>query len=430
MRYRVLLSAILLCIFFGAGDRRIAADQLSIAQFPKLSAQHDWPWWRGPSRNGIADSTSAPVKFSDNGGYAWKAPVPGRGHSSPIVVGDEVFLTTADEKQQVQSVLAFDRGDGKLLWSTPVSRGGFPAKNHAKNTEATPTVACDGERVIASFFHHKAIHVTALDLKGKKLWQISAGAFDPKKYEYGYAPSPVIYGKTVIVSAEHDGKSFIAAFDRKTGDEVWRTPRPTNITFSSPVVAMMAGKEQLLLSGTDQVASYSPESGKQLWTAPGTTTATCGTVVWEGDVVFASGGYPGSETIAIRADGSREAVWKNSQRLYEQSLLAHNGYLYGLTGQGILFCWRTSDGREMWKQRLKGPVSASPVLAGDNIYWANELGTIYVFKANAEKFELVAENQVGTDSFPSPAICAGQVFLRVGHTTDDSRQEYLYCFEG
>ena len=108
--------------------------------------------------------------------------------------------------------------------------------------------------------------------------------------------------------------------------------------------------------------------------------------------------------------------------------MAHNGYVYAFTGPGIAFCWRASDGREMWRQRLKGPVSASPVVAGDNIYWANELGTLYVFKANPGAFELVAENQVGTDSFPSPAICGGQVFLRVGDSTSGTRREFLYCF--
>ena len=191
---------------------------------------------------------------------------------------------------------------------------------------------------------------------------------------------------------------------------------------------MSAGKDQLLISGGDKVSSFDPATGKALWNAPGTTAATCGTAVWEGDLVFASGGYPGAETVAVRADGSRIVAWKNVQRLYEQSLLAHDGHVYALTGAGIAFCWRATDGQEMWRQRLKGPVSASPVIAGDNIYWPNELGTLYVFKANPEKFDLVAENQIGTDSFPSPAICGGQIFLRVGDSSSGKRQEFLYCF--
>jgi outer membrane protein assembly factor BamB len=404
------------------------ADNTTLDQFPKLSRKSDWPWWRGPSRNGVAVAAPVPVTFSDTGGYLWRTPVPGRGHSSPIVVGDRVFLATADESLQIQSVLAFNRADGELLWNEKISQGGFPAKNHPKNTEATPTIACDGDRLFATFFHHQAIHVSALNLDGKKLWNKSVGAFNPKRYEYGYAPSPLVYHDTVIISAEYDGKCFLVALRHNNGQEVWRTLRPANISFSSPVVAHLSGKDQLLLSGGDQVAAFDPASGKPLWTAKGTTTATCGTAVWLNDVVFASGGYPGSETVAIRADGSGSVVWKNNQRLYEQSLLAHDGFIYALTGSGIAFCWRATDGREMWRQRLKGPVSASPVLAGDNIYWANELGTLFVFKADPDKFELVAENQVGTDSFPSPAICGGQIFLRVGDSASGKREEFLFCF--
>ena len=405
-----------------------AAGETDLEQFPKLSRDRDWPWWRGPSRNGVAASVSAPVKFSNAGGFLWKSPIPGRGHSSPVVVGDRVYLTTADEARETQSVLAFDRANGDLVWHERINQGGFPAKNHPKNSEATPTIACDGERLFATFFHHQAIHVTAIGLDGKRIWQKSVGAFSPKKYEYGYAPSPLIYRGTVIISAEYDGDAFLVALRRDNGAQVWRTPRPANISYSSPVVAHVAGKDQLFLSGGDQVASFDPATGNPLWSAKGTTAATCGTAVWDDDHVFASGGYPGAETIALRADGSGSVAWKNNQRQYEQSLLAHNGYVYAFTGQGIAYCWRATDGREMWRQRLKGPVSASPVVAGDNIYWANELGTLYVFKASPEAFELVAENQIGTDSFPSPAICGGQVFLRVGDSSGGTRQEFLYCF--
>lgn len=400
-----------------------------IADFPKLSAERDWPWWRGPSRNGIASKTPVPTKLSETDNVVWKTPVPGRGHSSPTVVGDRVFLTTADEKQQIHSVLAFDRATGKPLWKTDVSTGGFPAHNHKKNTEATATVASDGERLFATFFHHETVQATALDFSGKILWQKTAGPFNPKRYEYGYAPSPLIYRGTVIVAGEYDGDSFLTALDRVTGKQVWKTDRPRNITFSSPVVTHVAGKDQLLLSGAEQVAAYNPNSGKQLWTTSGTTAATCGTMVWDGDIVFASGGYPKPETLAVKADGSGKVLWKNDKKCYEQSMLAHDGYVYGLTDNGVIYCWNGQTGEQAWVQRLRGPVSASPVLAGGHIYWANELGTLYVFKPNPKKFELVEENQIGSDSFPSPAICGGQIFLRVGHTGDNGkRQEMLYCF--
>ena len=399
-----------------------------IGDFPKLSADRDWPWWRGPSRNGIAAEQSIPTKFGDSENVVWKTPVPGRGHSSPIVVGDRIFLATSESSPQVQSVVAFDRKTGQQLWKTDVSKGGFPAKNHQKNTEATPTVACDGEKIFATFFHHQTVQCTALDLNGKRVWEKTVGPFNPTRFEYGYAPSPTIYRGSVIVSAEYDGESAITALDRQSGKQLWRTKRQSMITFSTPVIAHVAGKDQLLISGNEQVASYDPSDGKPLWTTPGTTFATCGTMVWDGDIVIASGGFPKAETIAIKADGSGKVLWKNGKKCYEQSMLTHNGYVYAFTGVGVLHCWRISDGNQMWEQRLSGPVSSSPVLVGGNIYWANEAGTWFVFKPNPDKFELVAENQLGDEAFPSPAVAGNQLFIRSATRSNGKRQEWLYCF--
>lgn len=404
------------------------ADEKGIADFPKLSAQRDWPWWRGPQRNGMSDSPNVPTTFSETENVVWKTRVPGRGHSSPTVVGDRVFLTTADESAKIHTVLAFDRATGKPLWQKEVNRNGFPAKNHAKNTEATATLACDGERLFAAFYHHDKVVALALDLQGNIVWEKDVCRFRPRTYEYGYAPSPVLYQDTVIISAEYDGDSFLTALNRKTGERAWQTQRPTMITFSTPVIAHVAAKDQLLISGAQKVSSYNPANGEALWSVEGTTFATCGTMVWDGEIVFASGGYPKKETIAVKADGSGKVLWQNATKCYEQSMLAWQGYIYALDDNGVMFCWNGMNGKEMWKRRLVGPVSASPVMANGNIYWANELGTVYVFKPNPKQFELVAENQVGTDSFPSPAICGNQIFLRVGQGSGRDRQEWLYCF--
>ncbi len=407
-----------------------AQDQ-GIADFPKLSAKTDWPFWRGPSRNGISQTGSkVPAEFGETQNVRWKTPVPGRGHSSPIVVGDRIYLATSDEAKQVQSIVAFDRASGQQLWKEDLSSGGFPANNHPKNTEATPTVASDGERLFAVFFHHKQVHLTALDFNGKTQWKKAVGAFDPKRYEYGYAPSPMVYRNTVIVAAEHDGDSYIAAFERQSGKEAWRIPRPSSISFSTPVVAHVAGRDQLLISGQQQVCAYDPASGKQLWETAATTYATCGTMVWDGDIVFASGGYPVAGTFAIQADGSGKVIWQNKQKCYEQSMIVIDGYVYALTDNGILYCWRGKDGQEMWRQRLSGPVSASPVFVGGMIYWANEGGTFYVFKPNPMKFESVAENKLGTEAFASPAVSGNELFLRVASGQKPNRQEFLYCISG
>jgi len=421
--------SVLACLFFvGLIGSGVSADEKGVGDFPRLSAHNDWPWWRGPLRNGVADQAAVPVTFSETDHVIWKTPVPGRGHSSPTVVGNRVFLTTATIAEQIHEVLAFDRTTGKPLWRKEVNRGGFPAKNHPKNTEATATLACDGERLFAVFYHHDNVVAVTLNFDGEVVWEKEVCRFRPKTYEYGYAPSPVLYQNTVLIAAEYDGESFITALDRQSGDRVWQAPRPTMITFSTPMIAHVAGKDQLLISGAQKVSASDPATGKPLWSVDGTTFATCGTMVWDGEIVFASGGYPKAETLAVKADGSGEVLWRNNQKCYEQSMLARDGYLYALTDNGVMFCWRGTDGKEMWKERLKGPVSASPALANGNLYWANELGTLYVVRATHEQFEKVAENQIGSDSFPSPAICGGQIFLRVGKGTGKERQEWLYCF--
>ncbi len=407
---------------------QLAAQGKAVADFPKLSSSADWPWWRGPSRNGVVSTTQLPIEVGDAQNVLWKSPVPGRGHSSPIVVAGQVILTTADEASQSQSVVAFDLATGKHLWTELISQGGFPENNHAKNTEATPTVASDGERIFAVFFHHKSIQATALDLRGKQIWQKTVGPFNPQRYEYGYAPSPLIYKNAVIIAAEHDGESYLSALDRETGNQVWKTARPASISFSTPVVGHVAGKDQLLISGMDKVWSYDPATGQLNWSAPGTATATCGTVVWEGDIVLASGGYPKSETVAIRADGSSRVLWKNNKKCYEQSMIVNNGHLYALTDNGIMYCWRISDGKEMWMKRLQGPISASPILSNGKIYWANESGTLYVVAANPAQFQLLAENKIGTEAFASPAVSDNRLILRVASRESGQRQELLYCF--
>lgn len=403
------------------------AQERNLADFPKLDRSTDWPWWRGPNRDGTATGT-APTRLSETDHLTWKSPVPGRGHSSPIVVGQQVFLTTADEADQKHSVLALDRVTGQMQWQTPINQGAFPARNHAKNTEATPTVACDGERLFATFYHHDMVEAVALDLRGQILWRQKVAEFHPRKYEYGYAPSPVLYQGTVIVATEHDGDSYITALDRQTGRKIWQQKRLPLISFSTPSIGLIAGKDQLLLSGQEFVSSFNPQSGKPNWVVKGTTFATCGTMTWDGDKVFASGGYPKAETIAIRADGSGAVLWRNNQKCYEQSMIVHAGHLFALTDNGVLFCWDGETGEERWKERLAGPVSASPVLAGNNIYWANEAGTLWVFQANPKKFQLVEKNQLGDSAFASPAICGGQVFLRVAKGDGAERREWLYCF--
>ena len=415
---------ITLVISFGVGQSLLAQSTPL-----NLNLERDWPWWRGPAGNGLVPGQqTVPTRFGENENLLWKSPVPGRGHSSPIVVNGKVYLATADEQDEIQSVLCYDLNNGKQEWQKTVNRGGFPANNHPKNTEASPTVASDGQRLFVTFFHHRQVELVAMTMSGDPVCTKKVCDFNPRMFEYGYAPSPVIFEDLIVVAAEYDGASFVVAYDRASGKEVWRTARPGGITFSSPIVGHVAGRDQLLLSGVGSITSYDPKTGTELWQVPGTALATCGTAVWNDDLVFASGGYPQSETLAVDAHGTGKRVWQNNQKCYEQSMILVDGFLYALTDKGVLYCWRGSDGQEMWRERLAGPVSSSPILANGNLYWANERGTIYVLRANSARFELVAENTLGSEIFASPAVSGNRLLWRVAEGTKENRKEFLYCF--
>ena len=396
----------------------------------QVDPTRDWPWWRGPNRDNHAATQAEPVTtFSATENILWKVEVPGRGHASPTVVGERLFLATADEAAETQSVVAFDRQRGEILWQTKVNQGGFPAKIHPKNTHASSTVASDGERVFSIFYNHDSLQVSALSAAdGKMVWSENLGPYVPKQYEFGFGASPVIYGENVIVLGDIETGGFLTALDRKTGKRAWSTQRPKIMNYSSPTVARFGATDQLLVSGCERVAAYDPLTGKLLWEKEGASaTVTCGTVVWDGDLIFASGGYPNKLTTAVRA-GTGEIVWQNNKKIYEQSMIAYQGHLYAINDNGIAYCWSAQDGEERWSERLKGPISASPVLVGDRLYAANEAGAFFVFRANPNRWELLATNQLGDECFATPTIVGGRLYARVTHVDDEGeRGEMLYC---
>jgi hypothetical protein len=400
----------LLCLLFTAG--------------PAFANESDWRQWRGPNGNGVAASSAKPpLTWSETQNVKWKAYIPGRGLSSPVVVGDLVLVTTASEDGQF--LLAYARSDGSIRWKERVHEGGIPTELHRKNSAATPTPASDGENVYVSFHNSDRVFLTAYTLKGERLWHRDAGPYTCD-YRYGYAPSPTLHGKKIIISAEFLADGFLAAFATDDGRELWRTERKVKTSYSSPIVASIGGRDQILLSGAAKVRAYDPESGGILWQVEGSSSATCGTMVWSGDAVFASGGFPNQETLAVRVGETPSVLWKNNDKSYEQSLLYHDGHLYAFNDGGIALCWNAKTGEEKWKVRLGGPVSASPTLAGGRIYALNERGITYVYEPNPEQFIKLAENSLGDEGFATPVFVGNEAFLRAAKT-EGEREEWLYC---
>lgn len=393
----------------------------------------DWLQWRGPtSDNHAAPDADPPVQWdlSRSQDVLWNTPIQGAGHSSPTVVGQSIFLTTADLERDEQLLLEFDRTSGELTQSIVVHDKGLPARIHPRNSYASPTVASDGEQIYVVFHNSDAIYVTVYDLSLRKQWQKKVANFKPQAFQFGYGASPILFKDRLIIAAEYDGPdSGIYAFQKKTGQGLWKIDRPANLSFSSPIVAMIAGKDQLLISGADKIESYNPINGKLFWSADSSTEATCGTIVWDDRMVFASGGNPKSGTWAVSADGSGKQIWENRVMSYEQSMLADNGSLYAVSDAGVGYCWRTKDGKEQWKTRLTGGFTSSPMLADGRIYAASEDGEVFVFKATPNRFELLSKNQMGDEIFASPVAVDNQLFIRYAVINDKGRQEYLAAME-
>jgi len=259
-----------------------------------VAGEGDWMDWRGPNGNGVAEGgQTLPVEWSESKNVHWKTPIPGRGHSTPIVVGDRIFLTTAREQEEKQSVLCYSITNGELLWENILIEGKLPTKIHRKNTHASPSVVSDGKRIFALFFvagdrlqlfalffvAGDRLQLFALDFNGKELWSKDTGRFDPER-SFGYGTSPLLAGGNVVVTAESQGDGFISAFDSKSGEEVWRTIRTAErSSHGTPVLADINGSTQIVLNGADRLAAYATKSGKEIWSFAGGDPLIANTVL-------------------------------------------------------------------------------------------------------------------------------------------------------
>ncbi|KAA1262521.1 outer membrane biogenesis protein BamB [Rubripirellula obstinata] len=432
----MLITALITTLFNASGcTKRTPVEEISVAQSGIEVAEaavvsgdvgeqsFDWPQWRGLS-GGVSGNKNVPTQWSAESNIRWQADVPGRGHSSPIVVGDLVVLGTATENPDQQLVVAYDRNDGQKRWSSIVHDGGFPTKRavHMKATNANGTIASDGNALVTAHLNSDRIWVTAFDFDGNRLWQTDIGAFDSK---FGYAPSPIIYKSLVIVAADNRGGGYLVGLDIASGQIAWRRSRGDASSYSSPSLVKLGGTDQIVITGNDRMASYQPATGDLIWETECIAEATCGTVVAAADRVFGSGGYPSEETVCLDQDG--KLVWSQRTKIYEPSMVTDAENLFGVTDSGIAYCWDVEDGTVLWKKRLGGNFSSSPVICDGNVYVADLSGNSYVFKASGESYQLVSKNRLGDDCYASPAIADDAIFFRIGFGEEAERTEKLFC---
>jgi outer membrane protein assembly factor BamB len=389
-----------------------------------LAASSDWPGWRGPTADGhAAPAQDVPARWSETENVLWCAPVRGRGHSSPTVVGNRIFLTTADAATQDQLVLAFHRATGKPAWETVVHHGNLDTAGNRNTSQASSSVAWDGERLIVNFLNHHAIFTSALSPEGKVLWQTRVADFVTHQ---GFGSSPVVHDALVLVTADHRGGGKVSGLDRKTGRIVWQQDRPKIANYASLAVVTAAGRPQAVLAGCNLVVSYDPLTGRKLWEIEASTEETVVTPVTDGARIFVGGGYPKNHVAAIAADGSGKIAWQNGTRAYVPSLIVRDRHVFAVLDAGHAVCWKSDTGEELWRQKVDRDFYASPVMVGNRVFVTSLRGLTSVFDATPEKFTLVAQNQLGDEAYASPSICGNRIYLRAARK-GEPRQEFLWC---
>jgi outer membrane protein assembly factor BamB len=396
----------------GTIAKSITAPGVTISHvLPCPNAEHNWPQFRGPSGQGEAVGPAPPVEWDAAGkNILWRTKVPFRGNSSPVVWNDRIFLTGSDEKGRERSVLCFDRHDGKLLWAKPVPAKPPEPGVRDKNGFATSTPVTDGERVIVFL---GSCGLCCFDYVGNLQWQ-----HDLKiRTMHGTGASPLLYQDLVIlVQDQSQADSLFLALDKKTGKVVWESERGRAMTWSTPVVVRVNGRDELVMAGKNTVKGYDPRTGRELWSLDGPTEEVIPNIVVGPNMLFSASGRNGP-ILALRPGGDGDVtethlVWRTVRvGPHVPSPVLVNGRLYSANDTGILTCLDAASGRLIFTQRLADQFSASPVTAGDLIWFCGESGTTYVVRA-VDHFEPVAVNKLDSPILASPAAIDGTLILR------------------
>ncbi len=393
---------------------RLLLMTMLLISFPGRALGENWPAWRGPRGDGTSLEKSVPVRWSATDNVLWKVPIPGKGHASPIVWGDHLFVVTAIEDRDQRVLLCLNRKDGRVIWRRVVLDAPLE-KLHALNSRASSTPATDGEKVYVSFLDRDKMFVAAYDFDGNEVWAVRPGVFASR---HGYCSSPVLWKDKVLVNGDHDGPAYLLALARTSGETVWKTPRPNRTrSYCAPIVRTIDGRNQMILSGSLCVASYDPDTGKQHWIIDGPTEQYVASLVYNGDLLFMTCGFPDLFVQAIRPTGSgnvtkTHVAWQiEKECAYVPSPIAIGPYFLGVSDTGVARCYEAATGKILWRERLGPHFSASLVAANGLAYFLSDKGLMTVIRPGPE-FEVVARNDIGEDMRASPAISEGQMLLR------------------
>lgn len=399
---------------------------LSVLLLAAPLCAEDWPRFRGPAGNGISTEKNLPLKWSETENIAWKTPIEGNGWSSPTIVGDRIFLTACRDKDVKCHVLCIDRRSGKILWDKHV----FDQKPYGmrpKNSHATPTAVCDGERVYAVFGEGG---IAALTVAGEVVWTKTDIGFASL---HGLGASPVLVDGLFIMpydGSSHkerggDGvagfqrawdKGYVLALDAKTGKEAWRTPRgPSRLAHCTPLLIEHAGKRMLITPGGDVVQALDPKTGKEIWNFRVPGEGVTPSPVYADGMLFCFSGFP-DRTLRRLDPATGKEVWQ--QKKYPTNIptvTAWKGHLYSIGTAGQYCVLEMETGKIVAEERFGGEFSASPLMADGRIYLLSESGETLVLAAKPE-IEILARNPLKETAQASPTASDGKLYIRTkGH---------------
>ena len=397
----------------------------------------DWPAWRGANGSGITSEKNLPTQWSDTENVRWKIQLPERGNSTPIVLGDKVFITQAVGDRR--TVTCFDRANGKQLWQSGPTYA-EKERSHRTNPYCSASPSTDGKRVIAWF---GSSGVFCYDLNGKELWKRDLGKQD---HEWGYAASPVIHGDLCFINFGAGKRSFLVALDKVTGKTVWQMDvpevQPAERTdgfagqtdgmigsWSTPIIVKANGRDELIVSFAEWLKAFDLKTGKELWRCGGLNPLIYTSPIYGDSIVVAMGGFKGT-AIAVKPGGEGDVT--ESHRLWQSirtkdrlgAGIIYEGHIYIVNTPGVAECIDLKTGKKVWEERLpskgaKSEVWSSAVLSGDNIYILNQSGDCVIFKASP-RFEVVGVNSIGSElTNGSLAVSDGELFIRT--------HEHLWC---
>lgn len=412
-----------------------------------------WPSFRGPYASGVAEGQNLPNEWNGESmkNIKWKSNIPGLAHSSPVIWGQKLFVTTAisalgdhsirhglygdgdaspDRGVQTWDLICLNKKTGGILWQRTAIKGIPKDKRHIKATYANSSPATDGQHVVAWFGSEGLF---CFDLQGNMLWQkalgrLNIGAYDLKEYEWGSASSAIIYRNMVIVQCDTQDEDFIIACDIRTGKTVWKTDRDELPSWGTPTIYPSEKRTVLVTNGSNFIRGYNPITGRELWRLGGSSKITAPSPVFaHGLFIVASGRRPEKPIFAIRAGATGDitlngkqtsneyVAWSKTKRgPYMPTPLIFGGYVYTLNNNGVFDCYDLATGNEIYRQRIRhsgGGFSASPVAADGKIYLSGEDGDMFVVQAGP-KFELIAKNEIGEIIMATPALSDGMMYVR------------------